>query len=134
MNDIDRLVELIKEVKFTPFKDGGGADVSVKHQLPDHAFEAIAYKLLESGVIVPSCALGQKVWWTEGCKKFTPCVEVTRVTCTVRYGIDYTGITRNGTARIFNERDIGRHVFLTKKEAEEALKSKQDKESGKEEI
>ena len=127
MKDRDRLVELMKEVKFTPFREGGGLDVSVKDQLPDHAFEAIAYHLLESGVIVPTCKLGQKVWWTDGCKKFTPCVEVKRVTCTVRYGIDYTGETRNGTCRVFNERDIGRFVHLTREEAEAKLKEMSNK-------
>lgn len=132
MKDRDRLVELMKEVKFTPFRDGGGLDVSVKYQLPDHALEAIAYHLLVSGVIVPSCKLGQKVWWTLGCEKFTPSVEITRVTCNVRYGIDYTGETRNGTCRMFNERDIGRFVFLTKEEAEEALRLKKDKENREE--
>ena len=91
----------------------------------EDAMEVVEH-LLYSGVIVPTCKLGQKVWWTDGCKKFTPCVEVTRITCTVRYGIDYTGVSRNGTCRVFNERDIGRFVFLTREEAEAKLKEKQN--------
>ncbi len=52
MDKKKQIVEWIKEVKFAPFPDGGGLDVSVKHQLPDHAIEAIADHLLACGVTV----------------------------------------------------------------------------------
>ena len=53
MKETTKIIELMKEVKFKPFPNGCGLDVSVKHQLPDHAFEAIATHLLANGVTIP---------------------------------------------------------------------------------
>lgn len=44
-----RIIQLIKEVKFPAFP-GGAADVSVEHQLPEHAFEAIADHLVANSI------------------------------------------------------------------------------------
>ena len=45
----EKLIELMKEVKFSPFPSGG-LDVSVAEQLPDLAFDAIADHLIGHGV------------------------------------------------------------------------------------
>jgi len=44
----ERLIAVMKSVKFPPFP-GGDDDVRVEHQLPDHAFEAIAEAILADG-------------------------------------------------------------------------------------
>lgn len=43
-----RLIALMKSVKFPPFP-GGNCDVRVEHQLPDHAFDAIADIIIADG-------------------------------------------------------------------------------------
>lgn len=44
----ERLISAMKSVKFSPFP-GGTSDIRVEHQLPDHAFEAIAEAILADG-------------------------------------------------------------------------------------
>lgn len=41
----NKIIQLIKEVKYSPFP-GGSSDVCVGNQLPDHVFELIADHLL----------------------------------------------------------------------------------------
>lgn len=48
----EQLIALMKEVVFPAFP-GGGLDVSVANQLPEHAFEAIAEHLIANGVTIP---------------------------------------------------------------------------------
>lgn len=86
-------------------------------------YDEFADNLLKSGVIVPPCKVGDVVWWTDGCINFVHSVEVTRIQYTKEYGFDMSGFTRNQTHKIFNEKDIGKIVFLTKEEAEKALKN-----------
>ena len=45
-----RLITLMKSVKFPPFP-GGNCDVRVEHQLPEHAFDAIADTIIADGFI-----------------------------------------------------------------------------------
>lgn len=45
----DRMIALMKEVRFPPFP-GGGLDVNVADQLPDHAFEAVVEHLMANGI------------------------------------------------------------------------------------
>lgn len=49
MTDKEKLIELMKQVKFPAFPYGG-LDVQVEHQLPQHGFEAIADHLITNGV------------------------------------------------------------------------------------
>ena len=116
----DRLIELIKEVKFAPFKDGGGLDVSVKHQLPEHAFKAIADHLLAEGVIVPPVKQGQTIYYIHECVDRVYEGEVTSfvyVSSANSFGIHY-----DGGYGIF-----GRDVFLTREEAEKAIAERREK-------
>ena len=114
MNERERLTELMKEVKFTPFKDGGGLDVSVRHQLPDHAFEAIADNLLESGIIVAPCKIGTTLYMivTKRSKVCLPPFSFVKVTKLTYYNLE----------RVID--GFGVDVFLTREEAEAKLKEK----------
>lgn len=110
----ERLIELIKEVKYTPFKDGCGLDVSVEHQLPDHAFEAIADRLLAEGVVVPICKVGDKVYQTDGIRIYESTIrEITYCT---------NNVLIYDTEKVcFDKTAIHKSIFLTKEEAEQAL-------------
>ena len=108
----DKLIELIESARYW------GANTS----------EEIADHLLAEGVIVPPCKVGDVVWWTDGCTKFTHLVEVTRITYTKEYGFDISGFTRNLKHKIFNEEDIGKTVFLTKEQAQKALAERGERE------
>lgn len=68
--------------------------------------EVIAEYLLANGVIVPPCKVGDKVYQTDGVRVYES---------TIRNIVYET----NGTA--FDERAIGRSIFLTREEAEKAL-------------
>ena len=70
--------------------------------------------LLENGVIVPPCKVGDTVYETDGVRIYESTIdEVTYYTNNVIY---YT----SGVA--FDETAIGHSVFLTREEAERALK------------
>lgn len=51
MGEKEKLIALMKDVVFPAFP-GGGLDVKVKNQLPEHGFEAIAEALIAAGVVV----------------------------------------------------------------------------------
>lgn len=58
MEDLkERLITLMKEVKFPSFP-GGGLDVLVGNQLPEHAFETIADNLIANGVVMKGTGKG----------------------------------------------------------------------------
>lgn len=127
----DRLIELLNEATF-------GVNV---HTLADHlkkeTIEAVADHLLANGVIVPPCKVGDTVWvnWERyrGKKETRPvkvyalrfdtkknsmriCVEGNFEISS--YGGSYTHYY-NGT---FAWNSVGKTVFLTREEAEWALK------------
>ena len=108
MTDLERLTALLDNAPADP---AGNRNV-----------RTLAEYLLANGVIVPPCKVGDTVWWTDGCTRFAHKVEVTRISYTAEYGFDMSGFTRNQTHKMFNERDIGKTVFLTREEAERALK------------
>lgn len=119
----DRLIELIKQVKFTPFKDGGGLDISVKHQLPDHAFEAIADHLLANGVIVPSCKVGDIVYAIARWHGNYTIREVEVCNYTI-FDNEWKIVDPYGDYWSVN--NFGKTVFLTREEAEKALKERSE--------
>ena len=112
----ERLIELMKEVKFKPFREGGGLDVSVKHQLPEHAFEAIADHLLSEGVIVPPVKVGQTVYVVGFASEEIVKRKVTEIRQN-EWGTVYIHSFGFG----YSERLLGKTVFLTREEAEKAL-------------
>lgn len=97
----ERLIKLIKEV-YTPFEDGYGLYVRVEHQLPEHAFEAIADHLIAEGVIVPP-----KI-----------------VYLIVNKGTQYAFVSRKSPdyMQLYEIKDLKKNgYYLTKEEAEKAL-------------
>lgn len=90
-------------------------------EIPDIEERCNSFKDKSRFIELP-CKVGDVVWWTDGCTRFAHKVEVTRISYTAEYGFDMSGFTRNQTHKMFNERDIGKTVFLTREEAERALK------------
>ncbi len=113
----DRLIELLKAAdRYTSGK--GITDYN-------EATADNADNLIENGVIAPPVSVGQKVWYIKGGyynsghKK--PCeIEVTEINQKWHGKTVTWGFVANGTRYRFSS--IGKTVFLTKDEAEQALK------------
>ena len=115
MTDRDRLIELLKkaEDKYCDICAECAEDLGYEdHETFEDFF---AEYLLANGVIVPPCKVGDKVYQTDGVRIYES--EVKEIyqdrIATIIY--DTTGIA-------FDERAIGKSIFLTKEEAEEKLK------------
>ena len=93
----DRLVELIREAK----KQTKNANCDIGRNM------IFADYLLANGVIVPPCKVGDTVYETDGVRIYESTIKQ------VIY--DTTGVA-------FDERAIGTSIFLTREEAEQALK------------
>lgn len=84
----------------------------------------LADMLLENGVIVPPCKVGDKVY-TLFCNK---CDEGVVVSCEYSRASGFSYMSSNGIfPALFKEEDIGKTVFLTREEAEKALKGDKEK-------
>lgn len=83
--------------------------------------EELADYLLKNGVIVPLCKAGQTVWVIDNFRTFTKPILESRTVLSVQYyksgAIQYH--YKDGS---FYKEHIGRTVFLSKEEAEQALK------------
>lgn len=81
----------------------------------------VADELLANGVIVPPCKVGQTVWVIDNFRTFTKPILESRTVLSVQYyksgAIQYH--YKDGS---FYKEHIGRTVFSTKEEAEQALK------------
>lgn len=121
----ERLIELMEKFKYKCLwscKDGfieiaKDCDICVENQLADY--------LRSNGVIVPPVCVGQKVWYIKGgyynSANKRPCeIEVTEINQKWHGKILDWGFIANGTRYRFSS--IGKTVFLTKEEAEQALK------------
>ena len=94
-----------------------------------HWAEIIADYLLKNGVIVPPVSIGQKVWYIKGgyynSVNKKPCeIEVTEINQKWHGKTLSWGFIANGTRYRFSS--IGKTVFLTRKEAEQALKAQEE--------
>lgn len=119
MTDRDRLIELIKNA---PRKDVIYGDI--KLDKPAQTVQSIADHLLANGVIVPPCKVGQTVY-TYGAKRVKD------------WKITFCGKNSRGEHKMiaadddfknmleFWDYDVGKTVFLTKEEAERALKERE---------
>lgn len=115
----DRLVELINEAK-----DEYPTIPSVNCCKPTFAYY-LANHLLANGVIVPPVRIGQRVWYIKGgyynsAKKHPREIEVTEINQKFCGKVLSWGFIANGTRYRFSS--IGKTVFLTREEAEQALK------------
>lgn len=94
--------------------------------------EALTDYLLDNGVIVPPCKVGNKVWMTlellKGGEEIieSRCVKITIISDRqIVYSMHINERAIGNTLEFYND-DFGKTVFLTQEEAEKALK-----ESGK---
>jgi len=121
--DRDRLIELICD---TPTRIMGG------NMFLEKISAEIADYLLANGVIVPPCKVGQTVYIIdEGDESTEPYVLEVTVTV-IGYDIGGFWITMDLPLGLkmsahIGERSFGKTVFLTKSQAEEALKNEQEK-------
>ena len=107
MNDRDRLIELLAN-------SGCSADLDTYQELADH--------LLANGVIVPPCKVGDVLFYID---RYSGEVEEDEV--------KFFTVTKNGIKPILTRHNIkfwemykwGKTVFLTKEEAEQALKERE---------
>jgi hypothetical protein len=106
----DRLIELLKET----FEYTRGVCIDF-----DEAAEINADHLLANGVIVPPCKVGDTVYRIS--KRYGEWCVLPRTVCSIRYSLDSRG---NIAWYLFTttEDRIGETVFLTREEAEQALK------------
>lgn len=80
----------------------------------------VADHLMIGGVLSPPLKIGDTVYSIVGSVQFVHSVEVTDIQYN-KYGYDFTGMTKNGTYRFFEETDIGETYFYTFEEAEKTL-------------
>lgn len=93
MNQRDRLKELIQHVQYM-----GGLE------------ERLADYLLENGVIVPPCKIGNTIYQYDNDGRI--------------YQSNVKNVIYDTENIAFDEREIGKTVFLTREEAEKALEEK----------
>lgn len=121
MTDRERLIDLIVEAKRTDPGTGSFTDY-------------LADYLLEHGVIVPPCKVGDTVYCIVFCpainklsvlKGFVREIRITKNDITINIvdceQIKYANLNINITCD-----DFGKTVFLTRKEAEQALKEREN--------
>ena len=116
----DRLIELLRNAPKTDTVYG-----NIKLSKPVQTLQTIADHLLANGVIVPPCKVGDTLYVISQMrdKRILPFVneyeatyiQVGKRKCKVYHEQD-------GFIKIFLQDDFGKTVFLTKEEAERALK------------
>ena len=137
MTDRERLIELL----ITPIKLTNG--IVTVHEIKVSLYEAgfVADHLLANGVIVPPCKVGDKVYVFEDCSCYSdyyakacgnrlPGDKRRKAISIVPVGI---GKRKHHCIKLFERKfklqhldKIGKTVFLTKEEAEKALKERAD--------
>lgn len=86
--------------------------------------ERLADYLLSNGVIVPPCKVGDTVWFNTYEKNATVCVGIKPHTVDCIYVVLVCGEKKLIPTNIYDW-EIGKTVFLTKEEAEKALKERE---------
>ena len=95
-------------------------DILVKHWFDGMTMGECADMLLANGVIVPPCKVGDTIYFLSKYVKDWLYDEVEYI----RVYKDYMEI-KTVADRYFEEEDFGKTVFLTKEEAEKALKERE---------
>lgn len=118
MTDRERLIRLMQEAGRNKSDYAGNIGLG---QIADY--------LLEHGVIVPPCYIGNAVYTKSGSKRIVERIEVGRVYNPERYFYVFTAYSNKtlskGYLRFFDY-EIGKTVFLTREEAEQALKEREN--------
>lgn len=108
----ERLIELIESTRYW----GSGTS------------EEIADYLLANGVIVPPCKVGDTVWVYNSItgkiyENTVVCIKMrSKGACRNTMSLEYTNAHKETSCRKFKWAQVGKQVFLTKEEAETALK------------
>ena len=120
MTERERLIELLMQGDIAAAKQGVFNCCMCRREA-----ETIADYLLENGVIVPPVQVGATVYYTDSYRHLIKPLEIFGSDCTKRICKYYC---RGGdyTPAWFNPAEIGKTVFLTRKEAEKALKESED--------
>ena len=115
MTDKERLIELMIEAKRTDPKTGSFTDY-------------LADYLLEHGVIVLPCKVGDTVYSYDEYLCALLDYRINRIIFSDSFSTIYSGVCFNEDVVLsdlgFEESDIGKTVFLTREEAEQALKER----------
>lgn len=115
----ERLVELLQGASKEAWCLINMSCCEEKLKLLEKIDELRADYLLENGAIVPPCKVGDVVY-TFFCKEVD---EGVVVSCEYSRASGFSYMSSNGKfPTLFNESNIGKSVFLTKEEAEKALK------------
>lgn len=121
MSERERLIELLMQGDIAAAKQGVFNCCMCRREA-----ETIADYLLENGVIVPPVQVGATVYYTDSYRHLIKPLEIFGFDCTKRIckyycsGGDYTPAW-------FNPAEIGKTVFLTREEAEKALRESEQK-------
>ena len=123
MNERDRLIELLMQGDIAASKQGVFNCCMCRREA-----ETIADYLLESGVIVPPVKVGAIVYCTDSYRHLIKPLEI------IGFEVDYTKrickyYCSGGdyTPAWFKPAEMGKTVFLTREEAEKALKEREQK-------
>ena len=122
MTERERLIELLMQGDIAAAKQGVFNCCMCRREA-----ETIADYLLEKGVIVPPVQVGATVYCTDSYRHLIKPLEI------IGFEVDYTKrickyYCSGGdyTPAWFNPAEIGKTVFLTREEAEKALKERED--------
>ena len=118
----DRLIELLEQIA------GMTDDNSCKDCNDDCvrcAYETVADHLLANGVIVPPCKVGDTVWSFLEDNRLLECEVKQFYIDKKEKGMTYEPKAFRGKMYGANIRAFGKTVFLTKEEAEQALKERE---------
>jgi flagellar biosynthesis component FlhA len=115
-NDKQRLVELLQEANREAWNLINMSCCEERLKLLDKVNEIRADHLLEHGVIVPPCKVGDKVW-----TKYGYTFEVEGIEILKDKKIFRCGNLGTDDYMAFFEDEIGKDVFFAKEEAEKAL-------------
>lgn len=121
MNERERLVELLK--------DNQGDST---YYMTDEAVQSVSDVLLENGVVVLPCKVGDTVYIVHNTAEsieldcletciYETVIDSIHISGIVEYHMFYKKII-HPDCDFFSDKDIGKTVFLTKEEAEKALK------------
>lgn len=99
--------------------DVGTVDLDDFEEYTEDDVANLADYLLDNGVIVPPVKVGQTVWW---CSRFNGIFKYTIARIVVSDGKMCYYDNYNS---VWHDSDIGKHLFLTREAAEEALKARE---------
>ena len=122
----DRLIEIFKKTDYNIFPNST-VNANLANQFSDYALNDIVDKLLKNGVIVPPCKVGDVVYFAVDDYHDSAVIDGIHITeqgvlfTWVQYEVGYE-LTECWDEGEFNIEDIGKTVFLTREEAEQALK------------